>query len=272
MGYSVAVTAADFAAEVLAASEDRPVLVDFYATWCGPCKLLRPLLEKLVEEYDFVLATVDIDREPELANRYQVSGVPDLRVVRQGQVEPGFVGALGEPELRQFLARLGLKSQLTQQLDAALTKASAGDLAGAKAEFDRLFGAYPANPEVAIAAARFLIRAGQADTASRMLSTVTEDKRPFFDQAQALRTLIELQSASTDIGDNPLDEPFAAAARQTLAEDYEAALESFLDILGRSRQYRNDGARRAILAIFSLLGETDPRVPTYRRRLMQTLF
>ena len=98
-----------FLAEVLEKSHQTPVVVDFFATWCGPCQMLKPLLEKLVPEYGLVLAKVDIDENPGLAQEYGVSGVPDVRIVVDGLVQPGFVGMLPEPKLREMLQRLKFK-------------------------------------------------------------------------------------------------------------------------------------------------------------------
>ena len=118
MGVSVEVDSATFATEVLEASYQKPVLVDFFAQWCGPCKMLKPMLEALAQEYDFVLAKIDIDQSPDLAHTYKVEGVPDVRVVTQGDVNPGFVGVLPEPQLREFLRNLSLKSELDLGLEA----------------------------------------------------------------------------------------------------------------------------------------------------------
>ncbi|MEM9906578.1 MAG: thioredoxin domain-containing protein, partial [Cyanobacteria bacterium P01_D01_bin.44] len=110
MGTVIEVDQQTFATEVLQRSVDTIVLVDFFAQWCGPCKLLGPILEKLAGEYDFALAKVDIDQNPDLANTYGVEGVPDVRIVRDGKVSEGFVGALDETQLRSRLTQLGISS------------------------------------------------------------------------------------------------------------------------------------------------------------------
>ncbi|MEB3268642.1 MAG: thioredoxin domain-containing protein, partial [Leptolyngbya sp.] len=114
MAQVLEVTSPTFEETVLEASLERPVVVDFYAQWCGPCQMLKPLLEDLAAEYDFTLAKVDIDQNPELARIYQVQGVPDVKVAVQGQLQSGFVGMLPEPQLREWLQTLGLQSGLAR--------------------------------------------------------------------------------------------------------------------------------------------------------------
>ncbi len=132
MGISIEVDNTNFATEVLKNSHKKPVLVDFYATWCGPCKMLKPILEKLVQEYDFILAKVDVDRSPDLAQTYGIEGVPDVRVVTQGEVKPGFVGVLSEPKLRNFLGELNLHSELETNIQALKNLIKSGQLEKAK--------------------------------------------------------------------------------------------------------------------------------------------
>lgn len=135
MGTSVDVNSENFMAEVAEKSFEKPVLVDFFAQWCGPCQLLKPMLEKLVQEHDVVLAKVDIDRSPDLANTYRVEGVPDVRVVMQGKMYSGFVGVLPEPQLKDFVtqlsafyAQLGSKSELELSLESVQQQIAEGNI------------------------------------------------------------------------------------------------------------------------------------------------
>lgn len=274
MGNSVEVDSNNFEREVLEQSFVQPVLVDFYATWCGPCQLLKPILEKLVKEYDFTLAKVDIDKDSQLAHKYSVEGVPDVRIVSRGEVYPGFVGALNETQLRELLERLQLKSQLTLKLEAAKTAIASGELQAAKQAFDALFAQYPDNPRVIIEAARFLVKLGRIEEAEKIARTIKEDNREFYPQAQGIQTLIELKRAveATNASESELDRNFVEASRLALSEDYQESLALFLQIVGENRKYKNDGARKAMVGLFNLLGLDHPLTKQYQKELMMALY
>jgi putative thioredoxin len=272
MGVSVEIDSATFATEVLEASFQKPVLVDFFAQWCGPCKMLKPMLEALAQEYDFVLAKVDIDQSPDLAHTYKVEGVPDVRVVIQGDVNPGFVGVLPEPQLREFLSNLSLKSELDLGLEAIKVAIAQGDLEQAKAFFGHLISEFPQSQKLAIAAAKFLITQGSIESTEKILATVPEADREYYPQVKALRELISLKQEGANSSAHDLDEPFFAAIDQVLVENYEVALTQFLDLVSRSRKYRNDGARKVMVMVFELMGDENPLTNQYRRKLTSALY
>ena len=280
MGVSVEVDSSNFNDAVVQASFEHPVVVDFFAQWCGPCQMLKPMLEKLVQEQDFVLAKVDIDQSQDLASTYGIEGVPDVRVVHQGQMYQGFVGALPEPQLRQWLDQVmaqlsstGVKSELDEQLEAVQAAIATGDTETAKALISTLMEQYPQDRKVAIAAAKFLIAQDRLDTAEKLLIFIDDSDREYGAQARALRELMQLKLQSVDpILSHELDEPFFQAVRQTLSEQYDEALQGFLGITRRDRKYRSDGARKAMITIFDLLGAEHPLTQEYRRNLMQALY
>lgn len=272
MGYSIEADRANYDTEVLEKSYEKLVLVDFYATWCGPCQLLKPMLEKLVKEYDFVLAKVDIDKNPELANQYGIEGVPDVRIAIQGEMIPGFVGALSEPQLRDFLAQLNLKSELELGLEAARNAIASRDARGAKQIFDELFATYPDNSQLVIEAAQFLLRVNQLDAAEKMLDTMGADRQEYYDRAQSIKALVQFKKVIENPGESKLDRQFSKAAGLTLAGDYEGALKLFLEIVQESRKYRDDGARKAMLSIFNLLGSNHPLTQKYQQELTLVLY
>jgi putative thioredoxin len=273
MGRSVNVNSSNFDREVLKPSLEKPVLVDFFAQWCGPCTMLKPILERLVEEYDFILAKVDIDQNPDLAQVYHVEGVPDVRVVTQGDVQPGFVGVLPEPKLRNLLSGLGLKSSLEARLETVHNAISTGDIDHAKAIVDQLLVEYPDHRPFQMSAARFLMSINDLDGAERVLTSIQDDDRQYFKASQALRGLIQIKRYSLDLTiENDLDESFAKAAHATVEGDYETALQLFLEVVSRDRTYRDDAARKAMLTVFEVLGDDHPVTRHYRKQLMLSLY
>lgn len=272
MTAGITVTQTTFATEVLDASRDRPVVVDFFATWCGPCQLLKPLLEKLTAEYGIPLAKVDIDADPELAQTYGVQGVPDVRIVVDGQVQEGFVGVLPEPKLREFLINLQQRAVLNRQLDAIFVEAEAGQIESAEIKIKALLDEYPNDAGLVLEAANFYLEAGQPDTAETLLGRISPNSREYADRAQGLRTLIQFKQIANSEPVSELDRLYQTAVQQVLAQDYETALQGLLGILERDRIYRQDGARKAMITVFNLLGDDHPLTKDYRKKLMMALY
>ncbi len=269
----VEIRGTNFATEVIEKSYEKIVLVDFFATWCGPCKLLKPILEKLESEYNYVLRKVDIDQNPDLASAYGVEGVPDVRIVVNGEVLPGFVGALSEGDIRQFLEeKLELRSGLDLEIVKLQDAIALGQMREAKAICDRLFETYPNHPQVVIESAKFLVAFNQPELAEKMLNTIREDNREFYSQAQAVKGLIQFKQAASEPGETELDQRYSQACGLVLAGKSQEALEAFLDIVGTSRKFREDGARKAMLVVFDLLGDEHPLTKEYRKKLLMQLY
>jgi putative thioredoxin len=273
MGQSIVVTQAEFEPAVLAQSFKHPVLVDFFATWCGPCQMLKPMLEKLVSEYDFTLAKVDIDQNPELAKTYGVEGVPDVRIVVQGQVQEGFVGVLPEPQLRELLGKLGLQSALDKDLAVFEAAQADQDPQAVQAALTTLLIQYPENAQVLLLAAQTYLRLGQADVANQYLGLISPADSGVASQVEGLKGLIEFQGAIASLSPTtPADQTFLAGCQAALDGDHGTALEQFLALVKRDRQYRKDGARKAMLTLFKVLGDAHPLTISYRKQLMQALY
>jgi putative thioredoxin len=267
MGRTIEIDSENFQGEVIEKSYLGTVVLDFYAVWCGPCKLVMPLLEKLAIEYNFTLAKVDIDRNPEIAKKYGVEGVPDVRIVTKGEIFPGFVGALPEEQLRDLFTRLGLFSELETELAATREAIAAGDFPTAKKKFDRLFQKYPEEPRVTMMAVHFLCRMEQFDEAGRLLAAV-RDRTP---AVQGWKTLIDFQPVG-ETNRPDLDTRFTEGIYSSLRGEYERALGCFLAIVEESRKYRDDGARKAMIAIFNILGTDHPLTREYQEKLTFLLF
>ncbi|SRR5579883_2031870 len=273
MGSAISVNQTNFTTAVIDQSHKTPVLVDFFAQWCGPCQMLKPLLEKLAQEYNFVLAKVDIDQNPELAHTYGVEGVPDVRVVVDGEITDGFVGMLPEPKLREFLAQLQLTSVLDESLEAIYADAAGGQVDRAETRLAALLDQYPDHRGLLLEAASFYIDADRVDTAEALLAKISEYDKEHFPHAKKLKALIQFKRvASEPTGESDLDRAFQQAAGSAVAENYKAALEELLAIVRRDRRFRDDGARKAILSIFDLLGDDHPLTKDYRKRLVMVLY
>ncbi|MEM9503669.1 MAG: tetratricopeptide repeat protein [Cyanobacteria bacterium P01_E01_bin.43] len=273
MGAIVEVTSPTFEEEVLARSYHAPVVVDFFAQWCGPCKMLKPVLEKLTTEYDFVLAAVDIDQNPELARIYQVEGVPDVRVALQGQLYNGFVGMLEEPQIRTLLEQLNLSSAFDEAMAQLETIRASGDRQQLGEQYTTLLAQYPDRPALLLEAAQFYLKQGELTTATGLLDQIDPLQRPYGAQATAVRSLMDFHQTIAELTPTtPADQQYLAGAKAAIAEEYETALEQFLALVQSDRKYRNDGGRKALLTLFGLLGDEHPLTQTYRKRLMQALY
>jgi putative thioredoxin len=244
------VNEADFATAVLERSKEVPVLVDFWAAWCGPCRTLSPLLERVTNEAEgrFELAKVDVDANPRLANAFGVQGIPTVIAFRGGAAVSQFTGAVPEPTLRRFLEQI-VPPPVDPGVLEAEALAESGDLAGAEARLDQLLTENPANLDAALALAGLMLERGAADEALAVLNRqapTTEVRR----LAAAARLL---ESGQVD-----LDSP-------------EAALPQLLEKVSNGDQGR-DRARQMMLDIFELLGPDHPQTAEYRRRLASVLF
>ena len=266
MGYSIEVDGTNFDSEVIEKSYLNTVILDFYALWCGPCKLVKPMLEKLASEYNFILAKIDIDKNPELAEQYDVEGVPDVRIVSKGEVLPCFVGALPEEQIRDLFSRLDLQSELETGLAEIKEAIALDNLPAAKQLFDRLFPKYPNEPRLVIMAVKFLMRLEKWSDAYRLISAIKEENSVI----KGWKTLLEFQQLKPE--NNPLDPIFFTGINFALKEDYAAALDKLISLVEESRKYRQDGARKAMLAIFQILGVSHPLTQEYQAKLTFLLY
>jgi putative thioredoxin len=182
------------------------------------------------------------------------------------------VGVLPEPQLRELLTGLGLQSSLEHDLAAFDAAQASGDPAEIFPALTTLLTRYPNNGQILLKAAQVYLTQGDDALAAQYLDLIDPGERATADQADGLRGLLTLRQTLADLGDSDVDKAFGAAGKAALAGDFTTALEGFLGVVERDRTYRNDGARKAMLTVFKLLGDSDPLIPVYRKRLMQALY
>ncbi len=268
------VSEADFEYQVLAYSQEAPVLVDFWAEWCAPCRVLQPILEKLAEEAQgsFRLARVNVDENPNLSNRYQVRSIPAVKAFREGRMVAEFTGVRPEPQVREFLRGIA-PSQSDLALEKGLSLLQIEKPKEAELAFRKTLENDPGQPIARLGLLRSLLWQGQAREGMQIIQQFPASRE--YNAAQALLPLAEVwlePAAFSGEADFPLDAAYANAVRLIKRGNLEAAMDGLLDILRQDKRYADGQARRLMLAIFELLGETNPLVPQYRSELASVLF
>ena len=270
---------ADFAQHVLEESKHRPVVVDFWAPWCGPCKSLKPILEKLAAEYGgkFLLAKINSDDNQELAARYGVRGIPSVKAFVSGEPVDEFSGALPEGEVRAFLDRL-IPSPAEELRAQAAELRRAGDLSAALQILADASRIDPGHLGVRLDAAEIMLDLNEADEARRLLASVTDDADPRVPQLKA--RLQFMGAAGEDVAaltarvaanENDLEARLKLANLLVAAGQYEAGMDQLLEIVRRDRGFGDDIGRKTLLSVFNLLGGGE-LVSRYRRQLSSVLY
>jgi putative thioredoxin len=275
--FIVDVTEADFEYEVIAYSADVPVVVDFWATWCAPCRTLGPLLEKLAEESQggFRLARVDVDDNPNLARRFNVRSIPTVKAFQGGQIVAEFTGAQPEPRLREFLDKL-TPNTTSLAMEKGLSLLDMLQPAGAEQAFREVLDDEPDNAAARLGLSRALLFQGRGGEALDILNTITDNR--VFSQVLNLKPLaqqlaeLEFADPVDVLEDDPLEAAFENSLRLVRRGNLEAAMDGLLDILRQNKRFGDGAARKMIVALLELLGEKNELTPQYRKELAMVLF
>jgi len=259
----VEVTDATFEDVVVEGSRERPVVVDLWADWCGPCKTLGPILEKVAAERGgaFLLAKIDIDANgvgQALLEAVRSQGIPTVVAFRDGQPVSMFIGAYPEGEVNRFVDAL-LPSEADLEAKEARAEEAAGDLEAAEHGFRDALVKDPESREAALGLARILVERGDLEEAGPLVAKHLPDP-----EAERLRAAIEVSEWEGE----PLDGAIGSARRLAAAGRWAEALEALLGLLSGDR----DAARQSMLTVFAVLGDDDPLVSEYRRKLTNALF
>ncbi|OED37321.1 thioredoxin [Chromatiales bacterium (ex Bugula neritina AB1)] len=286
--YIVDVTKENFESVILHGSMQTPILIDFWADWCGPCKSLMPVLAKLADEYQgaFILAKIDTEAEQEIAAQLGIRSLPTVKLIVNGAAVDEFSGALPENEVRAFLEKhigpaMPVEPADDDPLVAAANLHAQGNTGAAVAMLREAQAATPENGDIAIALGQMCVATGEFDDARQCLSILSDDdaKKPEAEKLKGLLTLSDADDSSRDeaavasaFEKDPTDHDAAyqLGIKQALRSDFDAAVNTLLGLMIRDREYGDDGARKAVLSIFEVMG-SDPQVGVLRRKMFNLL-
>jgi putative thioredoxin len=272
--YIKTVTESDFEYEVIAYSKQVPVIVDFWAEWCRPCKSLTPILEKYAIEAQgkFRLAKVNVDDNPNLALRYDVRSIPNVKAFRDGQVVSEFLGLQPEPRVKEFIRNLA-PSQIDMYLEKGQSQLESMHWLDAEKTFNKFLSKSPDQPAGLLGLLKATLMQGNFIGARDIISQFpTSQEYAYMETLLPLITALERESSSLERSDNELEATYQNSLRLILRGNIAAAMDGIIDILRQDKHYHEDEARQVLLGIFEVLGNNHPLTQQYRKELAMVLF
>jgi putative thioredoxin len=262
----------DFQKDVIEKSFDKPVLVDFWAEWCAPCRMIGPVLEKIAEgnKDTWKLAKVDTEKNQDIALKYGVRGIPNVKLFRNGEVINEFTGALPETAIRDWLKK-SLPSKFADQIEHAKILLKKGDVLTAKELLEEIYKGDVNNNEVKVLLAKILLF-NDLKEAKRLIENV-DGSLENIELAEAINNLAELMNrGQNSFSETEVRDKFLSAIEGIKSQDFDSALSKFIDIIRTDRSYDDDGARKACIAIFKFLGEDNEITVKHRRDFGSALY
>jgi len=262
----------DFQKDVIEKSFDRPVLVDFWAEWCSPCRMIGPVLEKLAEETkdSWTLVKVDTDKNQQIAVKYGVRGIPNVKLFRNGEVINEFTGALPEPAIKDWLKK-SIPGKFAEQIEHAKILLNSGDETTARIILEDVHKGDIKNSEVNVLLAKILLFEDQKE-ANRLIQNVDGNLNNI-ELAEAISTLAELLNRDKNsFIDSDVKDKYLSAIENIKRKDFDSALTKFIEVIRTDRSYDDDGARKTCIAIFKYLGEDNDVTLKHRRDFGSALY
>ncbi len=273
--YIIDINDTNFEYEVVQYSLNTPVVIDFWAEWCKPCKTLTPLLEMLAHEAggSFRLARVNVDQCPNLAIQFGVRSIPTVKAFSQGEVVGEIVGLQPEPRLREFIAGILPPSPLTLAIEKANSLLALRQWSEAKKLYTSILEQVPDNPACLLGMVKIYIIQKQPDKALEILRNFPASR--YYTNAETLLPLVETLSKFTAgkfLVTTDQDQTFINSLNLVMRGNFAAALDGLLDVLRENKSYRNGLVRQVFLSILEMMGEEDPETREYRNELASALF
>ncbi len=264
----------DFKQDIIEKSYEIPVLVDFWAEWCGPCRLLGPVLERLAEKYSdkWKLVKINTEEFPEIASQYGIKSIPNVKLFHKGKVINEFTGALPEKMIEEWLKK-SVPSKYSEMIEIAKFLLEQGKTEDAKAILEEVHRGDITNSDVKVLLAKILVFENPNE-ALRLIESanVSDEYIELANSISSFINLIEKYNNPDYLPENSVKSLYLEAIRNTINKNFSKALELFIDIIRENKSYDDEGARKACIAIFKYIGEESEITLKYRRDFGRALY